>query len=190
MTQTVLSQVTAAIHFAAQKHRQQRRKGLEQTPYINHPIELMKILALDAEVQDPVVLMAALLHDTVEDTDASLEEIRQHFGADVAAVVEQLTDDKSLPREKRKQLQVEHAASMSDRAKLVKLADKISNIREIGQSPPAGWSLERCLEYCDWGKRVVDQMRGTHTQLEALFDQVYTQSYTACQQKLAAKVSQ
>lgn len=165
-----------AIHFAAKKHRQQRRKDPENSPYINHPIELLKILAIDADVEDPVVLVSALLHDTVEDTDTTLDEIRQTFGAEVAEVVEQLTDDKSLPKATRKNLQVEHAAEMSDRAKLVKLADKIANVRDVAVAPPPDWSMQRRLEYCNWGKRVVDQMRGTHPKLEALFDATYSQA--------------
>lgn len=169
-----LSTVIAALHFAARKHRQQRRKDPDHTPYINHPIELLNILANEAHIDDPVVLVGALLHDTVEDTPTTLEEIARVFGDDVASVVEQLTDDKSLPKATRKQRQVEHVAHVSDRAKLVKLADKIANVRDLAIAPPPDWSLERRREYCNWGKRVVDQIRGTHDVLEALFDQAYT----------------
>lgn len=168
-----LSAVVAALHFAARKHRQQRRKDPDHTPYINHPIELLNILANEAKIDDPVVLVGALLHDTVEDTQTTLEEIAHLFGDDVATVVEHLTDDKSLPKTTRKQLQVEHVAHVNDRAKLVKLADKIANIRDIAIAPPPDWPLERRREYCDWGKRVVDQIRGTHEVLESLFDQAY-----------------
>lgn len=168
-----LSEVTAALQFAARKHRQQRRKDPEQTPYINHPIELLHILTNEAQVDDVIVLISALLHDTVEDTDTTLAEIATLFGQEVATVIAQVTDDKSLPQATRKQLQVEHAASVSDRAKLVKLADKIANVRDMAIAPPLAWSLERQREYCDWGKRVVDRMRGTHAVLEMLFDQAY-----------------
>jgi guanosine-3',5'-bis(diphosphate) 3'-pyrophosphohydrolase len=168
-----LNEVTAALQFAARKHRQQRRKDADQTPYINHPIALLNILVNEAQISDGVVLISALLHDTVEDTDTTLTEIADQFGEAVATVVDQVTDDKSLPKATRKQLQVEHAATISDRAKLVKLADKIANIRDIAISPPPDWSLARQREYCDWGKRVVDQIRGTHTELEALFDAAY-----------------
>lgn len=168
-----LSEVTAALRFAARKHRQQRRKDPEQTPYINHPIELLNILTNEAQVDDVIVLISALLHDTVEDTETTLAEIATRFSPEVATVIDQVTDDKSLPQATRKQLQVEHAASVSDRAKLVKLADKIANVRDMAIAPPLDWSLERQREYCDWGKRVVDQMRGTHAELEMLFDQAY-----------------
>ncbi len=174
MSYLSLNEVTAALQFAARKHRQQRRKDAERTPYINHPIALLNILVNEAQISDAVVLIGALLHDTVEDTDTSLTEIAALFGEEVAAVVDQLTDDKSLPKATRKQLQVEHAATISDRAKLVKLADKIANVRDIAMSPPPDWSPTRQQEYCDWGKRVVDQMRGTHTILETLFDEAYT----------------
>jgi len=173
MSHPDLNEVTAALQFAARKHRQQRRKDAEQTPYINHPIALLNILVNEAHISDAVVLISALLHDTVEDTDTTRAEIAAQFGEAVATVVDQVTDDKSLPKATRKQLQVEHAATVSDRAKLVKLADKIANLRDIANSPPPDWSLARQQEYCDWGKRVVDQMRGTHPGLEALFDAAY-----------------
>jgi len=168
-----LSAVIAALHFSARKHRQQRRKDPDHTPYINHPIELLNILANEANINDPVILVGALLHDTVEDTETTLAEITHLFGEAVATIVEELTDDKSLPKATRKQLQVEHFAHVSDCAKLVKLADKIANVRDMAIAPPADWSLERRREYCDWGKRVVDQIRGTHDVLESLFDQAY-----------------
>ncbi|MDB9524693.1 HD domain-containing protein [Oscillatoria sp. CS-180] len=180
MEQGALGQVIDALHFAAYKHRYQRRKDVEQTPYINHPIELLRILFEDGGVRDPVVLVSALLHDTVEDTETTLEEIRSRFGADVAAVVEQVTDDKSQPQDVRKQLQIDHAADLSDRAKLVKLADKTANLRNVAQSPPPDWSLERRANYCNWGKRVVDEMRGIHSALEALFDETYEAAYKTC----------
>lgn len=180
MSQTILQQVIAATRFAARKHRQQRRKGAEQDPYINHPIELLNILANHAGITDPVVLLAALLHDTVEDTDTTFEELTTQFGAEVAHVVKELTDDKTLPKATRKQLQVEHAPHMSERAKLVKLADKTSNLRDIANSPPPDWSVERRVEYCDWSRRVVEQLRGTHPVLEALFDRAYAEAYATC----------
>ncbi|MGD1940441.1 MAG: HD domain-containing protein [Leptolyngbyaceae cyanobacterium] len=177
MTQISTTPIIKAIHFAAHKHRQQRRKDPDQTPYINHPIELLKLLANDVGIVDPVVLVGAILHDTVEDTATTLTEIDAIFGSEVATVVSQLTDDKSLPQATRKQLQIDHAAQLSDRAKLVKLADKIANVRDIASAPPPDWPLARCLAYCDWGKRVVDQLRGIYPYLESLFDQAYGQAY-------------
>jgi guanosine-3',5'-bis(diphosphate) 3'-pyrophosphohydrolase len=164
--------VLRAAAFAAGKHRNQRRKDAEASPYINHPIALAELLA-SAGVEKEEVLVAGLLHDTVEDTATSFEELERHFGKGLADIVREVTDDKSLPKEERKRLQVEHAADLSREAKLVKLADKICNLRDIGSAPPAGWPLERKQEYFDWAKRVVDRMRGTHPELEQLFDAEY-----------------
>jgi guanosine-3',5'-bis(diphosphate) 3'-pyrophosphohydrolase len=164
-----------ALDFAARKHRDQRRKGQEASPYINHPIALVNLLWNSAGVTDPAVITAALLHDTVEDTATTFAELEQEFGREVQQLVQEVTDDRSLPKQERKQLQVEHASALSDKAKLIKLADKISNLRDIVASPPADWSRDRQREYFEWGKQVVDQIRGTHAGLETLFDQVYQQ---------------
>jgi len=163
----------AALDFAADKHRNQRRKDKEASPYINHPIALAKILIVEAGVEEQLVLCAALLHDTVEDTETSYDELAGRFGSDVAAVVLEVTDDKSLPRAERKQLQIDHAPRLSRAAKLVKLADKIANLRDVADHPPANWPLERRREYFDWAKRVVDGLRGTHPRLEAAFDAAF-----------------
>jgi guanosine-3',5'-bis(diphosphate) 3'-pyrophosphohydrolase len=165
--------ILRAAAFAAERHRDQRRKGKDASPYINHPLGLANLLAGDCCERDATTLMAALLHDTVEDTGTSIEEIEQVFGREVAQVVLEVTDDKSLPKAERKRLQIEHAANLSRPAKLVKLADKICNLRDISSSAPADWSLQRVREYFDWAKQVVDRMRGTHPQLEALFDAAY-----------------
>ena len=164
-----------ALEFAARQHRDQRRKDREASPYINHPINLVNLLWNTAGVTDPVVVMAALLHDTVEDTATTFAELRQEFGEEVEQLVREVTDDKSLPKQQRKQLQVEHAAHLSQKAKLVKLADKISNLRDIIGSPPADWSSDRKREYFAWAKQVVDQLRGANPKLEAVFDDVYQQ---------------
>jgi guanosine-3',5'-bis(diphosphate) 3'-pyrophosphohydrolase len=165
--------VFEALDFAARKHRDQRRKDPEASPYINHPIALANILWVGAGIQDPVVICAALLHDTVEDTETTEAELAERFGPKVASVVMEVTDDTSLPRPRRKALQVEHAPRLSREAKLVKLADKISNVRDVGAAPPAGWPLERQREYFDWAKKVVDALRGVNPRLEALFDEAY-----------------
>ena len=162
-----------ALSFAARKHRDQRRKDSGQTPYINHPIAVADILLNEAGVTDEVVLMAALLHDTVEDTDTTFDELEQHFGKTVRDIVAEVTDDKSLPKAVRKQYQIDHAPHLSDRAKLVKLADKIANVRDTVLSPPDGWPTTRINEYLEWGKAVVTPLKGTHTQLEQLFDDAY-----------------
>jgi len=165
-----ISTVLAATAFAARKHRDQRRKDADASPYINHPIALADTLSNEAGITDAATLAAALLHDTIEDTDTTFDELKAAFGAQVAEIVAEVTDDKSLSRSERKRLQVEHAAAISPRAKLVKLADKICNLRDMGSAPPADWPLERRREYFDWAKRVVDQLRGCNAELEALFD--------------------
>lgn len=162
-----------AIAFAAHKHRDQRRKDVVASPYINHPIALAHLLATTGGVNDIVVLQAAVLHDTVEDTDTSLQELVDRFGEQVAAVVAEVTDDKALPKARRKDLQVEHAPHKSREAALVKLADKTCNLRDIASSPPAGWSLERRREYFDWAKRVVDGLPAVSNDLRAAFDAAY-----------------
>jgi GTP diphosphokinase / guanosine-3',5'-bis(diphosphate) 3'-diphosphatase len=162
-----------AIAFAADKHRMQRRKDIEASPYINHPIALADVLANEANVVDVNVLAAAILHDTVEDTETTLEELAACFGAKIAGIVAEVTDDKRLPKAERKRLQVEHAHAASPEAQLVKLADKICNLRDVEARPPANWSLERKREYFDWGKAVVDGMRTRHAGLSALFDEIY-----------------
>ncbi|HMA89355.1 MAG TPA: HD domain-containing protein [Burkholderiales bacterium] len=168
-TQTLVD----ALAFAADKHRRQRRKDAEASPYINHPIALARVLSVEAGLADARLLAAAVLHDTLEDTETTYEELRERFGQAVAAVVLEVTDDKMLPKEERKRLQIEHAAHISRRAKLVKLADKICNVRDVAANPPHGWPLERRREYFDWAKQVVDRMRGTHRRLERLFDEAY-----------------
>ncbi|KAA3626922.1 MAG: bifunctional (p)ppGpp synthetase/guanosine-3',5'-bis(diphosphate) 3'-pyrophosphohydrolase [Proteobacteria bacterium] len=168
-----MGQVLRALDFAADKHRDQRRKDLPASPYINHPIELADVLCNEGGVRDVVVLCAAVLHDTIEDTETTHAELMQHFGAEIADVVVEVTDDQSLPKAERKRLQIEHASIASDRAKLVKLADKICNLRDMLSRPPAGWDLERRREYFDWARAVIDMLRGIHPGLEKLFDEVY-----------------
>lgn len=165
--------IIGALNFATQEHRDQMRKGAHPTPYIHHPIALAHILTVEGGILDPVVIAAALLHDTIEDCEVLPTYLAHLFGQEVADVVSEVTDDKSLPKAKRKELQVEHASHASPRAKLVKLADKIANVRDIGQCPPADWSEERRNEYAYWAKRVVDGLRGTHPGLEAAFDDAH-----------------
>jgi guanosine-3',5'-bis(diphosphate) 3'-pyrophosphohydrolase len=165
--------ILGALEFAAHKHRDQRRKNIEASPYINHPIGLATILWNEGGVENPEVIAAALLHDTLEDTDTTPEEIRERFGTKIAGIVAEVTDDKKLARAERKQLQVSHAPKLSREAKLVKLADKICNLRDMGALPPATWPLSRRREYFDWAKEVVDGLRGVHPRLEKLFDEAY-----------------
>ena len=161
-----------AIHFAAKKHRKHKRKGADNEPYINHPLEVLNLLVNVGRVSDTKTLIAALLHDTVEDTDTTKEEIAENFGREVSEIVMELTDDKSLPKAVRKEKQVEHAPHLSFAAKQIKICDKISNIRDVTENPPDGWSDERRLEYINWGEQVVAGLRGTSRDLEKHFDEV------------------
>jgi guanosine-3',5'-bis(diphosphate) 3'-pyrophosphohydrolase len=170
--------VLAASAFAAHKHRDQRRKGADASPYINHPIAVANVLANEGGITDPTILAAALLHDTIEDTATTPEELEAEFGPDIAAIVIEVTDDKSLVPAVRKQLQIDHAATLSEQAKLVKLADKISTLRDIIQTPPVNWSLERKAEYFTWANQVVDAMRGVSPVLESLFDKEFVRRPT------------
>jgi guanosine-3',5'-bis(diphosphate) 3'-pyrophosphohydrolase len=168
-----LALLLRALAFAAHKHRDQRRKDAEASPYINHPIALADVLVNEGGVTDVEVLCAALLHDTVEDTATTPQELAQAFGARIAGIVAEVTDDTRLPRAERKRLQIEHAGALSPEAKLVKLADKICNVRDVANHPPAKWDLARRREYFEWAKAVVDRMRGVHPALERKFDEAY-----------------
>jgi guanosine-3',5'-bis(diphosphate) 3'-pyrophosphohydrolase len=170
-----LGLVLRAAQFAALKHKDQRRKDVKATPYINHPINLAEVLHTDGGVSDPAVIAAALLHDTIEDTETTYDELRGAFGAEVADVVIEVTDVKFLAKELRKRLQVAKAGRASERARQVKLADKICNLRDILASPPARWSLAERQKYFDWAKEVVDQARGVNPRLERMFDRLYRQ---------------
>lgn len=169
-THTQISLFIRAVHFAADKHRDQRRKDAKASPYINHPIALAQVLSEEAGITDIDVLCAAILHDTIEDTLTTVDELRTNFGHRITDIVLEVTDDKSLSKEQRKKLQIEHSSHASYEARLVKLADKICNLRDILASPPSGWSLERQQEYFEWAARVIDGVRGSHAQLEAIFD--------------------
>ena len=164
-----------AIEFASRKHSTQRRKDKDASPYINHPIVVTHLLADTGGITDLVTLMAAVLHDTVEDTQTTAEEIEAQFGRTVRKLVEELTDDKSLEKAERKRLQVDHAPTLSKRAKAIKLADKIANVQDVTDAPPANWDLARRIEYLDWTEKVVAGCRGTNAPLEKFYDEVLKQ---------------
>jgi GTP diphosphokinase / guanosine-3',5'-bis(diphosphate) 3'-diphosphatase len=168
-----ISLVIRAIEFAAKKHRMQRRKDSDASPYINHPIALMHVLCIDGGIRDPRILAAAALHDTIEDTETTPNELVAAFGADVADVVIEMTDDKSQPKQERKRLQIEYARHMSRDGALVKLADKICNLRDAAANPPENWSLERRIEYFDWAKAVVDGLPRVNSRLLKMFEEAY-----------------
>ena len=169
-----------AVAFAAEKHRHQKRKDAKASPYINHPIALASLLQQHG-VDDIVVLCAALLHDTIEDTKTTAAELRREFGPEITGVVLEVTDDQDILKEERKRLQIVHAKGLSTRAKLVKLADKTCNLRDMVVAPPAGWPLQRKLDYFKWAKAVVDELRGAHPRFEALFDSAYRKGLAALQ---------
>lgn len=167
-----------ATGFAAWKHDGQFRKGEGNTPYIHHPVEVAAILSevgsgsrSTEAATDSDLLQAALLHDTVEDTETSSEEIETHFGSRVCSIVLEVSDDTSLKKHERKAAQIEHAPHLSVEAQSLKLADKISNIYDVAFSTPMDWPPERQLEYFDWAVKVVAGLRGCNTALETLFDE-------------------
>jgi guanosine-3',5'-bis(diphosphate) 3'-pyrophosphohydrolase len=125
---------------------------------------------------DTNLIIAALLHDTVEDAEVTKEELVERFGGDVADLVMEVTDDKSLPKAERKRLQIVHASQISGRAQVIKLADKISNLRSILASPPADWSVERKRDYFNWAKQVVNGLSAPNPMLKAEFERLYRQA--------------
>lgn len=169
-----LGQLLDAVLFAAERHRNQRRKDVEASPYINHPIALAHLLSTTGNVADLAVLQAAVLHDTIEDTETTEAELRERFGDEVTEIVLEVSDNKALPKQRRKELQVEHAPHKSRGAALVKLADKTCNLRDIALAPPADWSLQRRQEYFDWAKRVVDGLPPVSAELRGAFDAAYS----------------
>lgn len=168
-----------ALQFSADKHRDQRRKDESASPYINHPIAVASVLANVGGVTDISVLVAAILHDTIEDTRTRADEIGACFGREVRLLVEEVTDDKSLVKAERKRLQVEHAPRLSLGAKLIKLADKICNVVDVTHTPPTNWSMERRQDYLDWTERVVAGCRGCNLWLERRYDEVLRQGRVA-----------
>jgi guanosine-3',5'-bis(diphosphate) 3'-pyrophosphohydrolase len=170
---SVAADLLDAVMFAADRHQNQRRKDAEASPYINHPIALAHLLATVGAVVDLDVLRAAILHDTVEDTETNEAELRERFGDAVAGIVMEVTDDKDLLKQRRKELQVEYAPHLSSGAALVKLADKTCNLRNISEAPPTDWSLAKRQEYFDWAKSVVDALPPVSAPLLAAFHAAY-----------------
>ena len=166
-----INKLVEAASFAAQRHTGHQRKGNDKQPYINHPLEVANLIANVGQIDDVDVLIAAILHDTVEDVGVTKDDIVKQFGERVAGIVMEVTDDKTLPKEERKRLQVEHAPHLSAEAKLVKLGDKISNISDVTNNPPDGWDVQRRKQYIDWGEAVGKGLRGVNDSLEKKFDE-------------------
>jgi len=175
-----VSLLLKALRFAANKHRAQRRNDDVGSPYIIHPIVVAETLWGLGEVRDINTIIAAILHDTIEDTDTTPDEIKAGFGKEIRALVEEVTDDKKLPKEVRKQLQIDRAGKLSLSARQIELADKICNIKDIIDSPPAHWPLERRLEYITWARQVVNRIRGCNGSLELLFSELSEKAIIAC----------
>jgi guanosine-3',5'-bis(diphosphate) 3'-pyrophosphohydrolase len=178
--------ILKALEFAAERHRKQFRKGLDRTPFINHPIQVASLLANEADETDPVLLAAAILHDVIEDTVESVKErddlsllIANVFGEAILELTLEVTDDKTLDKKERKRLQIENASQKSVRARKLKIADKIMNLRDITNDPPADWPLERISAYMDWSENVVAGLRGVNKKLEDIFDE----SLSICRSK-------
>lgn len=171
-TQTIAVSLLSALRFAADKHRLQRRKDSEATPYINHPIAVADALARIGGVSDVATLQAAILHDTLEDTQTTAQELDEQFGQEVRLLVQEVTDQKNLPQAERKRLQVEHAPTLSPAAKRIKVADKTCNLKDITSKQPMNWSLQRKRDYLDWAEKVVAGCRGCNESLENHFDAV------------------
>lgn len=175
--------ILKAVHFAAQKHGSQKRKNKRELPYILHPVEAANILVEIGKIEDEVAVIAAILHDTLEDTETKPEEIEEIFGKEVLSVVQEVTDDKSLSKEERKRLQVETAPKKSLRAKQVKIADKISNIGSVIYDPPYYWTMERRLEYMQWSYDVVQGLLGCNLLLEDAFLKLYSDGMKILREK-------
>jgi guanosine-3',5'-bis(diphosphate) 3'-pyrophosphohydrolase len=175
-----ISLLARAWNFSAQRHSNQKRKGEAQEPYVNHLAEVAELVAIATNGLDANLVAAAVLHDTVEDTNTLPAELASVFNVDIADLVGEVTDDKSLGKAERKKLQIQHAASKSDRAKVIKLADKTSNLRSLVKSPPVNWNLQRRQEYLDWALDVAKGLRGVNTWLEAQFDEAAQQLAESC----------
>ncbi|MBV8823383.1 MAG: HD domain-containing protein [Hyphomicrobiales bacterium] len=174
-----VSLIMQAADFAARRHAGQRRKGVAAEPYVNHLLEVAALLADATGGNDAALIAAALLHDSLEDTATEYEEIDARFGPDIAALVAAVTDDKSLPKAERKRRQIESAPNATSRAKLLKIADKTSNVRALIVSPPTNWDLARVVEYIDWAEQVVARCRGQNAMLERAFDAAVTDARAA-----------
>ena len=171
MTHTL---ILKAAHFSAQKHIKHQRKDEDASPYINHPISVALEISQTGGVNNPEILAAALLHDTIEDTATTPEEIEDQFGKQVCKYVLEVTDDKSLPKDERKKKQIEHAKELSKGAALIKLGDKISNVTDVTNNPPATWNINRRKQYLDWAEKVVRNCPKVNDKMEKKFKKVIT----------------
>ena len=161
--------IIKALQFAAEKHKGQLRKGNLKTPYINHPIKVAFVLQTIGGVTDENVLAAALLHDVIEDTDATHKDLANLFNTKIADIVIEISDEKGLDREVRKRLQIQDAVNLSYEAKIIRIADKLYNIQDVCGIDAPNWNYDRKYEYIQWAEKVVNQIKGTHEALETSF---------------------
>ena len=171
--------ILKAANFSAQKHSTQRRKDKDASPYINHPISVALAIAQIGGVDDPEILAAALLHDTLEDTETGPEELEAEFGKKVCEYVLDVSDDKTLPKDERKRRQIEHAKKISKGAALIKLGDKISNVTDVLDNPPVGWDINRRKEYLDWAEKVIENCPKVNDRMENKFQEIIKQGREA-----------
>jgi len=171
--------ILKAAHFAAKKHRDQRRKDKHASPYIIHPISVALAIAQIGRVDDPEILAAALLHDTLEDTKTEPEDLEAEFGKKVCEYVLDVSDDKTLPKDERKRRQIEHAKKISKGAALIKLGDKISNVTDVINNPPEDWDINRRKEYLDWAEKVIENCPKVNDRMENKFQEIINQGREA-----------
>jgi guanosine-3',5'-bis(diphosphate) 3'-pyrophosphohydrolase len=164
-----LNLVIRAAYFAGEKHRLQRRSDVEQTPYINHPLELAHILTEEGGINCLDTICASLLHDTLEDTDTSSDELKKHFGDVIASIVMEVSNDMTLSSQQRRVYELEKVVSLSHKAKLVKIADKLANIRDVSTMPPMGWTREKKQDYFDFALEIINQIGSVSPRLHQIF---------------------
>lgn len=169
----IMDKIFEALQYAAIKHKGQVRKGCDKAAYINHPIFVANTLINVAKITDEDTVIAAILHDVIEDTNTKKEEIAELFNENIASIVMEVSDDKDLPSDIRKGMQIDNAANLSKQAKLIRIADKVCNVRDIIDFPPKTWNKIRRIYYLHWTKDVIDQIRGTNAALEELYDKYY-----------------
>lgn len=171
MEKELILKLIKAVDFAANKHKNQMRKGVEAAPYINHPIQVARLIIEVGEVRNINIILAAILHDTIEDTETTKEELLKEFGEIVTNYVLEMTDDKSLEKSERKRLQVLNASHKSPGAKLIKICDKICNITDVTHNPPSWWDLQRRKDYLDWAEKVVNALGEVNLKLNDIFNE-------------------
>lgn len=173
LTLHAIARLAHAAHFAARVHKDQQRKGIDAEPYVNHCLEVAELVARAETPGDVEVVIAALLHDTVEDVGVTEADLVGEFGARVATLVLHVTDDKDQPKATRKRHQIEHAPGLPRDARLIKIADKISNLRALVRTPPVGWDRERLADYVIWSRDVVAACGPTDARLERIFGEAW-----------------